>query len=231
MARPTIPVEAFLQALPLFKTLREEETRRIAESVGVIEAQRGTMLFRRGEPCLGFHAILYGQVKLSLHAPNGTEKVLQVMGAGQTFGEAVMFLDKPYMVEAQTLLDSKLLLVPRDVVFAAIDEDSGFARRMLAGLSARLHGLVSDLEAFALHSGRERVVGYLLSSVPEGTEEGSHSVSLTTRKGVIASQLNISQEHFSRILQDLARSGLITVVGREVAIADVRRLRESATLQ
>ena len=229
MPRPIIPVEAFLQALPLFKTLREEELERVANSVKVVEAPRGTVLFRRGDACLGFHAILYGQVKLSLRGPSGSEKVIEMMGPGQTFGEAVMFLDKAYVVEAQALVDSKLIFIPRDVVFSELEADSGFARRMLAGLSGRLHRLVHDLEACALQSGRERVVGYLLSSVPEDKGEGSHNVFLTTRKGVIASRLNVSQEHFSRILHDLARSGLISVDGREIAISDVRRLRECAT--
>lgn len=228
MARPNIPVEAFLRTLPLFKALRDEEIARVAQTVTVVEAPRGTVLFRRGDPCLGFHAVLYGQIKLALRGANGTEKVVEVTVAGQTFGEAVMFLDKPYVVEAQALVDSKLLFIPRDVVFEEIDADSGFARRLLAALSARLHRLVHDLEGYALHSGRERVIGYLLSSLPEEQDEGSHHVSLTFRKGVIASRLNISQEHFSRILQDLARAELISVAGREIAIPDVRRLRESA---
>jgi CRP/FNR family transcriptional regulator, dissimilatory nitrate respiration regulator len=62
--------------------------------------------------------------------------------------------------------------------------------------------------------------------VPVEKNEGSHRVSLTVRKGVIASRLNISQEHFSRILQELARSGSISVAGREISIPDVRRLRD-----
>ncbi|MGZ5136344.1 MAG: Crp/Fnr family transcriptional regulator, partial [Burkholderiales bacterium] len=211
MPRPTIPIEAFVESLPLFKTLRHEEIQRVAESVTQINAERGSVLFRRGDPCTGFHALLYGQVKLSLRGSSGAEKVLEVLGPGQTFGEAVMFLEKPYHVEAQTLVDSKLLFIPREIVFAEIEADPGFARRLLASLSVRLHRLVYDLESCALMSGRERVVGYLLSMVPEGKNEGGHCFPLTIKKGVIASKLNVSQEHFSRILQELAHSGLISV--------------------
>jgi CRP/FNR family transcriptional regulator, dissimilatory nitrate respiration regulator len=159
VSRPAIRVEAFLHALPLFKALSEDEITRIAESVALVEAPRGTVLFQRGDPCRGFHAVLYGQVKLSLHGTSGTEKIVQVTSAGQTFGEAVMFLDKPYVVQAQTLTDCKLLFIPREVVFAQIEADSGFARRLLAALSARLHGLVHDLEGYALQSGRELRAG------------------------------------------------------------------------
>jgi hypothetical protein len=64
------------------------------------------------------------------------------------------------------------------------------------------------------------VVAYLLSAVREEKHGGSHRLSLTVRKRVIASRLNVTQE--------LARSGLISVVGREISIADVRRLRQCA---
>ena len=37
-------------------------------------------------------------------------------------------------------------------------------------------------------------------------------------KGVIASRLNLTQEHFSRILHELSESGLITVDGRTIRI-------------
>ena len=38
---------------------------------------------------------------------------------------------------------------------------------MISGLSRRLHGLVRDVEAYILRSGAERVIGYLLTALPE----------------------------------------------------------------
>jgi hypothetical protein len=40
-----------------------------------------------------------------------------------------------------------------------------FARRMLAGLSMRLHGLIQDVEDYSLHSSTQRVIGF---SAPVG---------------------------------------------------------------
>ena len=223
----TIDAETFLANLPLFRGLEAAELSRIAATVTQVNAPARTVLFRRGEPCVGFHAILYGQVKLALPSPTGDEKVVEILGPRQSFGEAVMFLEKSYLVSAQTLADTKLLFVPRETVFAEIDANPGFARRMLAALSARLHRLVSDVEAYALQSGRERVIGYILSSLPED-DATSQRVTLATRKGVIASRLSLTQEHFSRILHELAAAGIIEVEGREVFVPSVQRLRAYA---
>jgi CRP-like cAMP-binding protein len=39
-----------------------------------------------------------------------------------------------------------------------------------------------------------------------------------------ASRLNLTQEHFSRILREIQAAGLIEVVGREIRIIDAGRL-------
>ncbi|HEY3565434.1 MAG TPA: helix-turn-helix domain-containing protein, partial [Casimicrobiaceae bacterium] len=49
---------------------------------------------------------------------------------------------------------------------------------------------------------------------------------LTTSKAVVASRLNVTPEHFSRILHDLTEQKLIEVEGREIRIVDPARLRE-----
>jgi CRP-like cAMP-binding protein len=50
-------------------------------------------------------------------------------------------------------------------------------------------------------------------------------LTLPTSKGVIASRLNLTLEHFSRILHELTAAGLIAIDGRTVTILDLERLR------
>jgi len=50
-------------------------------------------------------------------------------------------------------------------------------------------------------------------------------VTLPVSKAVLASRLNLTPEHFSRILHDLSEAGLIAVEGRQVHIADIEKLR------
>jgi CRP-like cAMP-binding protein len=121
-----------------------------------------------------------------------------------------------------------LLHVAKHAVLAELAEDPGFARRMLSGLAQRVHGLVRDVEAYSLRSSQERVIGYLLADVPEGINGKPVEVHLTPGKSVIASRLNMTPEHFSRILHDLAASGLIDVDGRTVRIPDLESLRRVA---
>ncbi|MCO5102308.1 MAG: Crp/Fnr family transcriptional regulator [Burkholderiaceae bacterium] len=217
----------FLANLALFHELGTEDLDRIATGTTELRIQKGRILFRRGEPCVGFHIVVYGRVKLGFVSPQGTEKVIEILGPGQSFGEAAMFLDRPYPVNAECLADSLLLHISKATLDAELMRDRRLARMMLAGLSRRLIGLVHDVEAYSLRSGMQRVIGYLLRDIEQQEERAAPiRIVLDTSKGVIASRLNLTPEHFSRILGELSQEKLITVKGAEITILDPDRLRE-----
>ena len=230
----------YLSVLPLFQEMAAEELQRLAAGCRLRRLARGDAVFRVGEPCDEFHVTVTGQVKLFAISPAGQEKVIELIGPGGSFAEALMFTDKPYIVNAQALTDSLVLSVSKAAVVAEIERDPRFAMRMLAGISRRLHGLVRDVQAYSLHSGMQRVIGYLLRDVPEtaiDVETGGTlpcapqssppvevTVSLPVSKATIASRLSLTPEYFSRVLHELAAEGLIEIDKRDVRIPDPRAL-------
>ena len=145
---------------------------------------------------------------------------MEIIGPGHSFGEALMFMEKPYVLSAHTIEDSLLLHVSKEVIFSGLAKNPQFARKMLAGLSRRLHGLICDVEAYSLNSATQRVIGYLLREEPQG-----ELVVLPASKMIVASRLNVTPEHFSRILHDLSEQGMIVVNGRDITILDMAALR------
>lgn len=227
---PHIRVQQFLAKLPMFSELTEPEVDRIALGTNAVYVEKGEAVFQRGDPCVGFHVVVYGQVKLGFTSAQGAEKVVEIVGPGQSFGEALMFLDKPYIVFAQALADTMLLHVSKRTVFEEIERDPRFAHKVISGLSRRLHGLVKDVEAYSLKCSAERVIGYLLREEAGRSDDegGAIEIELSAGKSVIASRLNMTPEHFSRVLHDLSVAGLISVEGRTVRVHDLERLRGGA---
>lgn len=216
--------------LALFRELSDAQRAPLAAGARPQRIVRGEVLFRRGDPATEIHVVVYGRIKLSFVSPAGTEKVVDIIGPGGSYGEAVLFLETPHVVTAQALADSLLLCLPKDLVFERIDNDPQFARRMLGGLSRRLQKLVADVESYSTRSGTERLIGFLLHDCGGEAEEetGVLELEFPVAKGVIASRLNLTQEHFSRILHDLTALGLIEVQGRRVRVLDLNRLRGHA---
>ena len=206
----------------MFSDITPEELARIAQGATEERHLRGERVFSRGDPCNGFHTVVVGQVKLFFTSPAGDEKVVELIGPGQSFGEALMFMDRPYIVGAQAVADTLLLHVSKDTVLKELECNPLFARRMLAGLSRRLHGLISDVESFSLRSATQRVIGYLLKD--EDLQDG-YQITLAASKKLIASRLNLTPEHFSRVLHELAGHGLLSIDGRNITILSLERLR------
>ncbi len=222
-----LDVTQILARLPLFVEVAPEQVTHIATHTREKRLQKGEMLFHKGDAPRGFYVIVFGQIKLAFPSNQGNEKVINILGPRQSFGEAAMFMDRPYPVFAETLSDTLLLHIARNAVFDLLEQDTSFARRMLAGLSMRLHSLVQDVESYSLRSTTQRVIGFLLQhSDEEGHGEAETTIALPTSKQVIASRLSLTPETLSRIFHDLADSGLITVHGKQITIHDVRRLRE-----
>jgi CRP-like cAMP-binding protein len=219
-------IPRFLARLPLFGDLDGPEIERIAAGCTLRRLERGDMVFRVGEPCEHFHVVVLGQVKLFVISPGGQEKVIELVGQGQSFAEALVFLGRPCLVNAQVLSDTLLLSVARETIVTEIQRDGRLAMRMLAGLSRRLHGLVHDVQAYALQNGVQRVIGYLLREQDaEDCVSGEIvTVSLPVSKATVASRLSLTPEYFSRVLRELEEAGLIEVDKRDIRLLDPQRL-------
>lgn len=243
MEHRTFDVPRYLAVLPLFQEMTPLELQRLGEGCRLRRFARGEDVFRVGQPCEEFHVTVMGQVKLFAISPTGQEKVIELVGPGNSFAEALMFTDKPYIINAQALADTLLLSVTKEAVVAEIERDPRFAMRMIAGISRRLHGLVHDVQAYSLHSGLQRVIGYLLRDLPEDADDAAAMtladagapnaapaprrglrVSLPVSKATIASRLSMTPEYFSRVLHDLEAAGLVRIDKREIEILDAQRL-------
>ena len=226
MENRTFNLSAYLSVLPLFQEMTATELERLAAGCSLRRLSRGDMVFRCGDPCEAFHVTVTGQVKLFALSPAGQEKVIEIVGPGHSFAEALMFTDRPYFIDAQALTDTLLLTVSKRAVIDEIERDSRFALRMLAGISRRLHGLVRDVQAYALHTGMQRVIGYLLrdQQAEDCTTGEVLTVSLPVSKATIASRLSLTPEYFSRVLHELEATGLIEVDKRDIHILDAQRL-------
>lgn len=223
MRRRDPDVRAFLAHLPLFEGLQADEIARLALGTTRRRLKAGETLFLQGEPSSGLHAVVHGRIALSTRV-NGRERTSAIIEAGRSFGEAVMFLDKPYIVSARALTDALVLHLAKETLFAELARNPGFGRRIIAALAAKLHATVRELDLYSLGSGAKRFAAWLLRAAPAGP--GPCEVVLPAAKRAIASQLNLSAEHLSRILRELALEGLIEVRGRTVRIPSAARLRE-----
>ena len=218
------PAERLIGNLPLFRQVAREHLAQLAKHATVHRLKRGDVVCRRGDPLDCFHAVAYGQVKLVLRAGNGEERVLRIVGAGDTFGEALVLRPRPNPLDAVALSETLVIELPARPVIALLERDAHFARGMFSRLAQRMHELVAEIESSTLLSARQRIASYLV-----GLAGGAGRVRLPVTKTLIASQLGVTKETLSRLLREFSDHGLIDVQNRNVVVRD--RVRLAAVAQ
>jgi CRP/FNR family transcriptional regulator, dissimilatory nitrate respiration regulator len=210
-----------LKALPLFHALEAASLARLAAAAQRRSVQRGERIFSRGDAPTGMYVLVYGQVRLLGRGRGGGERLAGVVNAGQSFGEPVMFLERPALVDAEAATDALLLHLPKEAVFAEVERSPHFSRRVIAGLSARIEALVQERERQDSGGGRARLADYLRRQAgarPEAT------FTLPATKASIAAHLYLTPEHFSRLLHDMADEGLLRIEGRRITLLAPQKL-------
>jgi CRP-like cAMP-binding protein len=219
-------MEESLSSFPLLATLDHDAIGTLARTAVRCGLPNGKFLFRQGGLCSGIHLVVGGQIKLSIQTEHGSEKVIGLVGTGQSLGELALLMSQPYMMSAQAVADSEVIQLAADAVLVQIQHNGEFLRSLLNEVCRRLTQRTRDLESHLLLNGTQRVIGFLLSQLPPATpERAPDTIMLPAKKSIIASRLNVTQEHFSRILHDLQGAGMIAVHGREIHLLNLPRLR------
>jgi len=224
---PTALIEALQSAL-LLSGLSRAQLERVSRHAVRIQLDEGQMLFTQGDAATRFYLVLSGQIRLFRLSPEGVEKVIEIVSPGQTFAEALMFLNAPrYPVCAAALNPAVLIGIDTRDFAEMLHASTETCFVLLGALSQRLRALIGEIDDLTLHSATSRVARYLLTKLPPDRR----ALDLDVRKSVIASRLSVKPETFSRVIKALGDQGVIAVHGSHVTVLDRETLAEIADVQ
>lgn len=210
----------------LFSSLADEQLLRLIDTMKIRNLNEGERLFERNQKAWHFFILRFGQIKLYRLSPDGTEKVIEMVGPGQSFAEAIMFMEhNTYPVNAEALVKSEVFVFDNMTFLSILRESVDTCFKMMAVMSMRLRGRLNDIEAISLQNGTLRLVNYLLNLLPVDADEHM-DVQLIAPKAVVASRLSVQPQSFSRILHNLTEAGLISVNGSIIHINNIQGLRD-----
>jgi len=227
---------------PVFSALDRTQLLHLLEHSQLRSLQRGETIFDAGQPCEGLHTVLDGHIKVYARASDGHEKVIDVVGRGHTLPGTHHVRTEPHTHHGRALAETTVLIVPHEVLRQGLHLDRDMATRLLDDASRQVRRMMREIETTSLCSAAQRVCDYLLNlpalneqadEIGTGLAEGAHSmgdarcervVTLPVSKGVVASLLSITPEHFSRVLRELQTEGLIDMQQRTIRLLAPDRL-------
>ncbi len=214
-----------LRGIYLLSQLNSEDFDKVVASMQAHRLEKDQRLFDQGQPARRFFYVRKGQIKLFLLSMEGEEKIIHIEHMGHTFGEAIMFMDKPaYPVSAEAVQPSDVLSFDNKTFREVLERSVPTCFRLMGAMSQRLHWHVEEIENLCLHNATFRLAAYLLRKVPPDADR-STNVHLSIPKVTLASRLSIKRETLSRILARLRKQELIDVQGHDIILRDPQALR------
>lgn len=209
----------------LFAGLEEARFDSLAARMSARMLDKGSVLFHRGDPAGNFYFLDSGQIELSLIAPTGEKKVLEVLGPERTFAEAVAFMrEVKFPVTAEALTDSTLVQIPNAAYLDLLYSDPDACIHLLSDVCRHLHARVREIEHLTIQNARSRLSSYLLDHIVESDGDEA-MVRVQLPRHVIASRLSIQPETLSRLLRNMTDEGIITAEDKVIFVHSLARLR------
>ena len=208
----------------LFAGLRDDEYLEAIGSAAPLQLAPGQLLFSQGDPAHAFYWVAEGVMRLFRASPQGDEKVIELVGPHRLFAEAVLFMGGQFPVNAAAQAPVRLVAIDGREFKAWLARDAARCFKLMAGMSARMHKLVDEIDRLTLMKGGDRLLQYLLDHA-DPDETGRQKVELEAPKQIIASRIGVKPETLSRLLHKLADQGLIEIQGQTLYIGDAEQLR------
>jgi len=172
-------------------------------------------LMHQGDPAKRFFLLVSGQIKLHRVTGEGQENLVEIIHAGQTFAEALLFSQaRLYPVSATALKDCVLVSIEGSHYRNALEDQPKICLAILASMSIHLHQRLKDIDTLTLANASRRVINFLFQE----RDPVNGQIVLQVSKRLVASKLGIQPETFSRILHRLVESGLIAMERRNIRI-------------
>ncbi|VFU10953.1 helix-turn-helix domain-containing protein [Methylocella tundrae] len=194
-----------LQEIAWLHEVQPETLDALAAEALLHRVPAGSVLLEQAETPVFAQFLLAGSIEL-LGIRNQVETLIELLLPVDLVIPAAVIGDQPYLMRARVYEEAHLLLIRAEAFREAIASDHAFCRAILGRQAAQFRRQVRMQKNLKLRSAEERVGCYLVALFGQ-----SHTdiVRLPLEKRLIASQLGMTRETFSRALAGMAKFGML----------------------
>ena len=198
----------------------------LAEQAVLHRVPSGSIVFEQAETPTFAQFVIEGSVEM-LGVRGKTETFIELVRPVDLLLPAAVLSRQPFLLRARVRSEARLLMIHAEAFRDAIGSDHALCLAVLSCQAGQFRRQVKQAKNVRLRSAQERVGCYLLrllQDLPQGT-----SVRLPLEKWLIASELGMTRETFSRTLAGVARHG-IRVDGDLAILEDPAKARANFIL-
>jgi CRP-like cAMP-binding protein len=208
-----------LRSIPLFASLGDKETREIADLLIDRKYPKGAVVFEDGSLGDYMYVIQSGEVKITKMSEDGREKILEILGEGEFFGEMALLDREPRSASVKTTRACTLLALSRQDFLGLLRRNPDISLEIIRALSRRLRETDEQIRGllFERVEGRARRLLRRRATEPvSGRPDRRATPPLTHQQ--LADLVGTSRETITRVVKELKDEGWLEQQGKRYIV-------------
>jgi CRP/FNR family transcriptional regulator, cyclic AMP receptor protein len=210
----------------LISTMPERALDELVKFSTVARFEQHRNIFSKGEPGDCLYGILSGRVRIYSISPEGHEITLNVMEAGDLFGEIAILDRRTRTASASAMESTDLLRIHRDHFLPYLKANPDLILRMLSLVCDRLRWASSTIEDAAFLSMPARLAKRLLFLADHHHKPEQRDITVPVSQHDLAKLVGASRETVNKQLALWRSSGILDTARSAIVIRNCVALRD-----
>lgn len=208
---------------PLFRHLGAATLEQLAARMTKKAMRRGAVIFAKDDPGTGLIGVMRGSVKISVMSADGQEAVLNIINAGEIFGEMALLDGRPRSADATAMSDCELVSMDRGTFTSTLRGQPDVLLKVIEFLCARLRRTSEQIQDVMFLNAPARLAKTLLQLA----DKQERKAKITQRD--ISQIIGLSREMTNRQLRIWERANWVKLERGGVVLLQPRQLEKVAT--
>jgi CRP/FNR family transcriptional regulator, cyclic AMP receptor protein len=223
--RPPSSKLSVLRKHPYFADLAPEAFEQLFRYAKLTTYKRGATICSKGDPGTSLFAVLSGTVKISVSSPDGRNAILNLIGAGDIFGEIAVLDGQMRTADATANTNCELYVIDRRDFLPFVRSQPALAMKFIEILCARLRWTSDQVEQVILQDLPGRLAATLLGLIEKrNLDPEGRTIAVTQQE--ISEMVGMTRESINKQLRAWAARGWVRLEHGAIVVLDVDALRE-----
>ncbi|HXN69249.1 MAG TPA: Crp/Fnr family transcriptional regulator [Bradyrhizobium sp.] len=189
--------------------------------------KRGATIFSKGDPGNFLIAVVSGTVKISVSSPDGRSAILNLIGAGEIFGEMSVLDQQPRSADATANTNCEIFIIDRREFIPFVRSQPALAMKFIELLCTRLRWTSDQVEQVIL----QNLPGRLASALIRLTEKhkvagGGRTIAVTQQE--ISEMVGMTRESINKQLRVWSTRSWVRLEHGAIVVLDAGPLQALA---
>ena len=210
-----------LRAIPLFAAVPDDALSAIAGLLIERRIPKNQTIVEEGLSGDYMYVIREGQVKVTKLSGDGREKILELLGPGDFFGEMSLLDDAPRSASVKSLTETHILALSRPDFLKELRRNPDLGMAVIQELTRRVRQMDEQASSLSFQRVRERTQGLLIRLAKDDVVQNGRRVTPPLTHQQIADMIGTSRETVTRIVKRLKDQGWLEQEGKHYLVPTV----------